>query len=45
MKNICILFFIVFFCSCGNSDIQNEKILKHNLKNKRRITLSLIVAF
>ena len=24
---------------------RNEKILKHNLKNKRRITLSLIVAF
>lgn len=31
MKNICILFFIVFFCSCGNSEIQNEKILRHNL--------------
>lgn len=24
---------------------KNEKVLKHNLKNKRRITLSLIVAF
>ena len=24
---------------------RNEKVLKHNLKNKRRITLSLIVAF
>ena len=39
MKNICILFFIVFFCSCGNSDIQNEKILKHNLYENENTTV------
>lgn len=31
MKNICILFFIIFFCSCGNNEVRNEEILRHNL--------------
>lgn len=31
MKNICILFLIVFFCGCGNNEVRNEEILRYNL--------------
>lgn len=39
MKNICILFLIVFFCGCGNGDVQKEEILRHNLYENGNATV------
>ena len=33
MKNIFILYLIVFLCGCGNNSTRNEEILRHNLYN------------